>query len=192
MSIVSSSMSVSLDGFVTGPGDSRENPWGGRGAEVLHHWLLEGRTDEDHTVLQEMVDGVGAVIMGRTSFDKNEGDGGWGDGGPVGDTPCFVVTHRPPTKPVPPVYTFVNDGVESAIRLAKAVAGDKVVALHGATMPQQALELGLLDEIQIHLIPVLLGGGTRLFDVLSGPVRLERNRVVTTPWATHIRFTVVR
>jgi dihydrofolate reductase len=111
-----------------------------------------------------MLDGVGAIVMGRKGFDKNEGDGGWGDSGPVGDTPCFVVTHNKPTTSHPPVYTFVTDGVVSAIEQAKRAAGDKFVGLHGATVMQQALPLGLVDEIRVHVIPVLLGGGTPLFD----------------------------
>src|SRR5829696_1089763 len=103
-------MSVSLDGYVTGPNDSRENPFGD-GAEILHAWLGDEATDEDRTILRESTEKVGVVVMGRTSFEKNEGDGGWGDGGPLGDTPCFVVTHREPTASYPPVYSFVTDGV---------------------------------------------------------------------------------
>ncbi|MFL6123693.1 dihydrofolate reductase family protein [Actinophytocola sp.] len=191
MSRVISDMSISLDGYVTGPDDSRENPFG-TGAEGLHDWIWKRKTDEDVAILDEAVSNCGAVVMGRRSFDKNEGDGGWGEGGPVGDTPVFVVTHRPPTTPHPPVYTFVTDGVASAIEQAKAVAGGKDVGLHGATTAQQALDLGLLDEIQVHVVPVLVGGGTRLFEHFSGPVHLERTRVVGTPAATHIRFRVVR
>jgi dihydrofolate reductase len=191
MTRVISDMSMSLDGFVTGPDDSRENPFG-TGAEGLHDWIFKDRTDEDVAILDEAVDSCGAVIMGRRSFEKNEGDGGWGDGGPVGHTPVFVVTHDAPTRRYPPVFTFVTDGVESAIRQARAAAGDKDVGVHGATTAQQALNLGLLDEIQVHVVPVLLGGGTRLFDHLDGPVTLRRTRVVVTPAATHIRFDVVR
>jgi len=105
-------MSISLDGYVTGPNDSRENPFGD-GAEMLHDWMFDAATDEDRAILQAALDGAGAVVMGRTSFDKNEGDGGWGDGGPLGDTPCFVVTHHEPTRPHPPIYTFVTDGGRS-------------------------------------------------------------------------------
>ena len=86
--------------------------------------------------------------FGRKGFDKNEGDGGWGDGGPAGDTPCFVVTHHKPITAYPAVYTFVTEGVGSAIEQAKNVAGAKVVGLHGATVMQQALPLGLVDEIR--------------------------------------------
>jgi hypothetical protein len=99
--------------------------------------------------------------MGRTSFDQTEGEGGWGDGGPVGDTPCFVVTHDRPSSSYPSVFTFVTDGVASTIEQARVVAGDKVVGQHSTTVMQQALPLGLVDEIRVHVVPVLLGGGSR-------------------------------
>jgi dihydrofolate reductase len=184
-------MSASLDGYVTGPNDSREHPFGD-GAEMLHDWIFGAATDEDRAILQDMLDGVGAIVMGRTSFDKNEGEGGWGDGGPVGDTPCFVVTHHEPTRSHPPIYTFVTDGVASAIEQAKRAAGDGVVGLHGASVMQQALPLGLVDEIRVHVIGVLLGGGTPLFAALDSAIRLERTHVVATPAATHLGFRVVR
>ena len=184
-------MSMSLDGYVTGPNDSRENPFGD-GAGMLHDWLSSAATDEDRALLQEMIDGVGAVVMGRTSFDKNEGEGGWGDGGPVGEVPCFVVTHREPPATYAPVFTFVTDGVESAIEQAKAAAGEKVVGLHGATVMQQGLPLGLVDEIRVHVVPVLLGGGTPLFASLDAAIGLERTSVLATPAATHLGFRVVK
>ncbi|MDX6245898.1 MAG: hypothetical protein QOE76_3621, partial [Frankiales bacterium] len=130
MALVICDMSTSLDGYVTGPNDSRKNPFGD-GAGMLHDWMFDAATDEDRAILQEMLVGVGAIVMGRRSFDKNEGDGGWGDSGPGGDIPCFVVTHNKPTTSYPPVYTFVTDGVVSAIEQAKSAAGDKVVGLHG-------------------------------------------------------------
>lgn len=184
-------MSTSLDGYVTGPNDSRANPFGD-GAGMLHDWMFDAATDEDRALLQEALDGCGAVVMGRTSFDKNEGDGGWGDAGPIGDVPCFVVTHTRPARPHPPVFTFVTDGVVAAIEQAKRAAGDKVVGLHGATVMQQALPLGLVDEIRVHVIPVLLGAGTPLFGPLKAAVTLERAQVLVTPAATHLRFRVVR
>ncbi len=110
----------------------------------------------------------------------------------VGDTPCFVVTHREPTRSHPPIYTFVTDGVVSAIEQAKHAAGDKVVGLHGATVMQQALPLGLVDEIRVHVIPVLLGGGTPLFATLDSAISLERTQALATPAATHLGFRVVR
>jgi dihydrofolate reductase len=184
-------MSTSLDGYVTGRNDSRENPFGD-GAEMLHDWMFDAATDEDRAILQDMLDNVGAIVMGRTSFDKNEGDGGWGDSGPVGDTPCFVVTHHQPTRSHPPIYTFVTDGVVRAIEQAKHAAGDNFVGLHGASVMQQALPLGLVDEIRLHVIPILLGGGTPLFATLDSAISLERTEVLVTPAATHLGFRVVQ
>lgn len=182
-------MSVSLDGYVTGPNDSRDNPFGD-GAGMLHDWIFDAATDADRAVLQETLDRAGAVVMGRTSFDKNAGDGGWGDGGPMRDTPCFVVTHHPPAESPSPVFTFVDDGVPSAIEQARSVAGDGTVSLFGATVMQQALPLGLVDEIHVHVIDVLLGAGTPLFGALEAAVRLERTRVLATPAATHLSYRV--
>ena len=190
MALVICDMSISLDGYVTGPNDGRQNPLGDGGA-VLHDWIGDAATDKDRAMLQEMIDGCGAVVMGRKSFDQTEGEGGWGDGGPVGDIPCFVVTHNKPTASYPPVFTFVTDGVASAIEQAKQVAGEKVVGLHGATVMQQALPLGLVDEIRVHVVPVLLGGGTPLFSTLASAIRLERTSVQVTPAATHLGFRVV-
>jgi dihydrofolate reductase len=191
MALVICDMSMSLDGYVTGPNDSRENPFGD-GAGMLHDWMFDASTDQDREILQEMIDNVGAIVMGRKSFNKNEGDGGWGDAGPVGDTPCFVVTHHEPTTAYPAVFTFVTDGVASAIEQAKRAAGDKVVGLHGATVMQQALPLGLVDEIRVHVIPVLLGGGTPLFGSLDSSITLERTEALVTPAATHMSFRVIR
>src|SRR5262249_37890383 len=162
---------------------SRQNPFGD-GAQTLHSWMFDAATDDDRAILQEALDGIGAVVMGRKSFDKNEGDGGWGHGGPCGDAPCFVVTHDKPTTPHPPVFTFVTDGVVSAIEQAKNAAGDKVVGLHGATVMQQALPLGLVDEIRVHVIPILVGDGTPLFGALDSSIALERTQVLVTPAAT--------
>jgi len=191
MTSVICDMSVSLDGYVTGPHDSRENPFGD-GAGMLHDWIFAAATDEDRALLQTMLDGAGAVVMGRKSFNKNEGDGGWGDGGPVGDVPCFVVTHTRPAGSYPPVFTFVTDGVPSAIKQAKNAAGAKDVFLHGATIMQQALPLGLVDEIRVHVIPVLIGGGTPLFGKLDSSIRLERLQAHVTPAATHLAYRVIR
>jgi dihydrofolate reductase len=186
-------MSMSLDGYVTGPNDSRENPFGD-GAETLHAWLSSAATDDDRAILQATIDSVGAIVMGRTSFEKNEGDGGWGEAGPLGDTPCLVVTHNQPTTAYPPVFTFVTDGVASAIEQAKATAtaGDKIVSLFGATVMQQALPLGLVDEIRVHVTPLLIGGGTPLFSTLDSSIKLERIEAQITPAATHLAFRVLR
>ena len=183
-------MSVSLDGYVTGPNDSRDNPFGD-GADTLHAWLADAATDADRELLREYVDSVGALVMGRKSFDKNEGDGGWNDGGPLGDTPCFVLTHHPPERAHSGVFTFVTGGVAAAIGQAKAVAGDRMVSLFGATAMQQALPLGLVDEIRVHVIPLLVGSGTPLFARLDESIALERTAVLTTPAATHLTYRVV-
>jgi dihydrofolate reductase len=184
-------ISMSLDGYVTGPNDSRANPFGD-GAASLHDWMFSAATEEDRAMLHGMLDGCGAVVLGRTSFNKNEGDGGWGDGGPVGHVPCFVVTHEAPTGSFAPVFTFVTDGVASAIEQAKAVAGDKVVNLHGASVMQQGLPLGLVDEIRVHVVPILIGGGTPLFGSLDQAIRLERSSAEVTPAAVHLSYRVLK
>jgi dihydrofolate reductase len=188
MARVISDMSISLDGYVTGPNDSRENPFGD-GAGGLHDWLFKDPTEADQALLQEAVDGTGSVVMGRKSFDKCMEM--WGENGPLDGSPVFVVTHNAPTESYPSCYTFVTDGVESALKQAKDVAGDKVVGLHGATIMQQALPLGLVDEIVVHVVPVLIGGGTPLFASLDSAIALERTDAIVTPGATHLRYRVV-
>lgn len=193
MSKVISGMSMSLDGFVTGPNVNRAQQLGD-GGQVLHQWLHEP-DPRDIELLAGMREGVGSILMGRRSYDLAEGDGGWYDGGPAGQVPCFVLTHNPPapeTVRAPSVFTFVTDGIHSAVQQAKAAAGDKVVGVHGASAAQQCLAAGLMDEIQVHLAPVLLGSGTRLFDQLGGQFQLKRTNVIDTPNATHLRFTVIR
>ncbi|MFP3463973.1 dihydrofolate reductase family protein [Leifsonia sp. SIMBA_070] len=191
MGMVLTDMSVSLDGYVTGPNDSRENPFGD-GAEDLHAWLRPTASDDDRAIVQQVIETVGAIVMGRKSFEKNEGDGGWGEAGPMGDVPCFVVTHHAPDRPYPPVFTFVTDGVASAIRQAQTAAAGKDVHLFGATVMQQALPLGLVDELHLHVMPILVGGGTRLFGPLESAVALERIDARITPAATHLTFRVMR
>jgi dihydrofolate reductase len=193
MSKVISGISMSLDGFVTGPNVSREQQLGD-GGQVLHQWLHEP-DPLDSELLAEMGANVGSILMGRLSYDLAEGDGGWGDGGPAGPAPCFVLTHNAPapeTVRAPSVFTFVTDGIHSAVEQAKAAAGDKVVGVHGASAAQQCLAAGLMDEIQISLAPVLLGSGTRLFEHLGGQFQLERTNVINSSNATHLRFSVLR
>jgi dihydrofolate reductase len=193
MSKVISGISMSLDGFVTGPNITREQQLGD-GGQVLHRWLHEP-DPRDAELLAGMRSNLGSILMGRRSYDLAEGDGGWGDGGPAGKAPCFVLTHNPPapeTVRAPTVFTFVTDGIHSAVEQAKAAAGGKVVAVHGASAAQQCLAAGLMDEIQIHLAPVLLGSGTRLFEHLGGQFQLRRTKVVETPNVTHLRFRVIR
>lgn len=192
MGKVISGISMSLDGFVTGPNVTREQQLGD-GGNILHRWL-HNPDPRDSALMAEMGEHVGSILMGRRSYDLAEGDGGWGDAGPAGPMPCFVLTHNPPapeTVRAPSVFTFVTDGINSAVEQAKAAAGDKVVGVHGASATQQCLAAGLMDEIQIHLAPLLLGSGTRLFEHLGGQVQLERTNVIETPNATHLRFRVV-
>lgn len=190
ISTVICDISTSLDGYVTGPNDSRDNPFGD-GAGGLHDWMTSDATPEDLEVLNAHVERIGAVVMGRVGFEKNEGDGGWGHGGPIGDVPCFVVTHHPPDRPVAPVFTFVTDGVAAALTRASEIADGAVVHLHGTNVMQQALPLGLVHEIHLHVVPVLLGGGTPLFADLPAAIGLERTDVTVTPAATHLTYCVI-
>ncbi|MQA81610.1 MAG: riboflavin biosynthesis protein RibD [Streptosporangiales bacterium] len=193
MSKVISGISMSLDGFVTGPNVTRAQQLGD-GGEVLHQWLYEP-DPRDTELLAEMGEDLGSILMGRLSYDLAEGDGGWGDGGPGGPAPCFVLTHNPPapeTVRAPSVFTFVTDGIHHAVEQAKAAAGDKVVGVHGASAAQQCLAAGLLDEIQVSLAPVLLDSGTRLFEHLGGQFQLECTKAIDSPNATHLRFRVIR
>lgn len=195
MARVIADLSMSLDGYVAAPHATRDQPLG-EGGRRLHDWRYEGRTARDAEVLDELVRRIGAVVLGRRSYDLWEGEGGWGDAGPWGLTPCFVLTHRvpgPEDVAAPAVFTFVTDGVDTAVAQARAAAGERDVSLHGASVTRQALARGLVDEIGVHLVPVLLGGGVRLFQELTGgPVELTRTSVITTPAATHLRFRVVR
>lgn len=193
MGKVISGIAMSLDGFVTGPNVTRAQQLG-EGGDVLHRWVHEPDS-RDSELLNAMAANVGSILMGRRSYDLAEGDGGWGDGGPAGQAPCFVLTHNPPapeTVRAPSVFIFVTDGIDSAVEQAKAAAGDKVVGVHGASAAQQCLAAGLLDEIQLQLVPVLLGSGTRLFDHLGGQFQLECIDVIDSTTATHLRYRVVR
>jgi dihydrofolate reductase len=191
MTYIASAVSMSLDGFVTAPGTSRENPLGVGGGR-LFRWLRQPMNTRDADFLGSMIENCGALIMGRRSYDTFAGS----PTGPLGTTPCFVLTHLPPEPEEVAgsgVFTFVTGGIESAVAQAARVAGEKVVALHGATPLQQALRAGLVDEITIHLVPVLLGGGVRLFDRLAGlRVELERFQIIESPDVTHLRFRVVK
>ena len=162
----------------------------------------EGETNADDQVVAEHVGRLGATIMGRRMFSNGEGpweddpkaDGWWGDEPPFRH-PVFVLTHHerePVVKEGGTTFTFVTDGIESALDQARAAAGDKDVAIAGgADVAQQYLRAGLLDELQIHVAPRLLGGGTRLFEDVSAPVELTR--VVESPaGVSHLRYRVVR
>jgi dihydrofolate reductase len=188
-------MSMSLDGYIAGSNDETDNP-GGDGDAVgrLHEWGLTPDRAGHRTVgpagqLNDEYNATGAVLAGRRTAEQVDHWGGNHHGVPI-----FVVSHRPPGPSVAnyPLVTYVTDGIASAMAQAKAAAGDRDVLVHGAYTAQRALEAGVLDELQIHLIPVLLGGGRRLFDLLSSRVELEIVRVIDTAEATHIRYRVRR
>jgi dihydrofolate reductase len=205
MSKVVLELSMSLDGFIAGPNDGPDNGLGDGGG-ALFKWYSSGDTDfplpgtdmvfkisrASAEFLRPSWLNIGASVIGRRTFDIAHG---WGGNPPGGaDQSHFVVTHTAPQEWVKPgsPFTFVTDGVESAVEKAKEAAGDKNVDLIGASIAQQCLKAGLLDEIQIDLAPVLLGGGVRLFDHLGGPIALERLTVVEGVEVTHLRYRVVK
>jgi dihydrofolate reductase len=215
MSKVVLDISTSLDGFVAGPNPTLEQPLG-EGGERLHDWVVVlaswrerhghtgGERNVDDEVMKEAVASQGSILMGRRMFSGGDGpwesdpnaDGWWGDTPPF-HAPVFVVTHHerePVAKEGGTTYTFVTDGIEAAVDQARAAAGDADVAVvGGASIAQQVLRAGLLDEMQIHVAPILLGGGTRLLDGLEGvDVELECTRVVESPAVTHLRYRVVK
>src|SRR3981081_1392675 len=188
-------MSMSLDGYIAGPGDDPDNP-GGDGFMRLHEWYGYG---PDGVLVQkpgaaqdfhEETGATGALVAGRRTVEQVDHWGGDNHGG----VPIFVPSHRPPGPSVAnyPLVTYVTDGIESAMKQAKAAAGDRNVAVHGAYTAQRALEAGVLDELQIHQIPVLFGAGRRLLDILPSRIELEIVGVIDTPEATHIRYRVRR
>ena len=192
MSKVIFDISMSLDGFVTASNVRPEEPMGD-GGQRLHEWAF-GEDERNRELLAEAVNFVGAVIAGRRTYALSVP--WWGADGPTGPArvPVFVVTHAEPEEvPEEGVYTFVTDGIESALEQAKMAAGEKDVAvMGGAEMGQQYIGAGLVDEISIHLVPVLLGGGTRMFEHFgSEHIQLESAGVIETPEATHLRFRVV-
>jgi dihydrofolate reductase len=166
----------------------------GDGGERLHEWAFGG-DPRDREVLTGGVTSIGAVIAGRRTYDDSVP--WWGADGPTGPArvPVFVISHDvPEDTPEGGVYTFVTGGIERALEQAKATAGEKgVTVMGGADTGQQYLRAGLLDELSIHLIPVLFGSGTRMFDHLDGRhVELEPGETIQTPAATHLRYRVVR
>jgi dihydrofolate reductase len=195
MGKVTADQSMSLDGFSAGPNVRVGNPLGD-GGERLHEWMSwdgDG-TGRGAEVRDELFRISGAMVMGRRMFDL--GVEPWGDNPPF-HMPVFVVTHDasdPLAREGGTTYTFVTDGIERAVALAKAAAGDKDVAvLGGATTIRQFIEAGLLDELRIHLAPVLLGDGTRLFDRVGAErVQLESTSVIDAPGATHLTFRISR
>lgn len=186
MAIVEVDISMSLDGFVTGPNLS-EHPGLGQGGEILHAWLQESGGKR---LLGEAFASAGAVVTSRAVFDLT---GGWGEDG-FYQMPVFVLTHRPhePLVKGQTSFTFVTEGIELAIAQAAAAAGDKKVhVMGGAGVIQQALNAGVVDQLWLHVAPVLLGAGTPLFQHLGRPVQLEQLESVESPFATHLRFRVL-
>jgi dihydrofolate reductase len=203
MGKVAADITISLDGYITGPNDEPGQGLGERG-ECLHNWVM-GRPwryddkarrfaplDVDRKVLEQAMGSTGAGIIGRRMFDVTGGWGGNPPGGP--NARYFVLTHSVPSQwsgPDSP-FTFVTDGIHSALAQARAAAGDKDVGIGGgANVIQQYLAAGLVDELRLHIAPVLLGSGKRLFDDIGDQtIELDRTSVIESPFATHMIFTV--
>ena len=189
MSISVLFMSVSVDGYIADPDDFL----GGDDGHRLHNWFAPGGESTELSgpvteVMEELRTQAGAVIAGRRTAELMDH---WG--GDHAGLPIFVPSHRPPGPAARwgyPKVTYVTDGIESAMAQAKAAAGDRNVHMVGAYTGQRAIAAGVLDELQLHLVPVLLGRGRRLFDELPSHVELEVVRVIDTPDATHIRYRV--
>jgi dihydrofolate reductase len=185
--------SMSLDGFMTGANRTADQPLGD-GGERLHDWAIQP-DEQNLAYLTGAIEALGAVITGRTNYEDSIR--WWGANGPTGPArrPVFVVTHRAPAdSPAGGVYTFVTGGIEAALKQARAAAGEKnVCVMGGANVGQQYIAAGLIDEIVIHLAPVVFGSGTRMFEHLgSAHIQLESTEVIHTPAATHLHFRVVR
>ena len=204
MGKVTTGLSMSLDGFIAGPNDGPGSPLGD-GGERLFAWYAGGDTEyrlpgtemvfmvspQSAQLLGEAHTNMGAFVTGRRTFDISNG---WGGSPPLG-VPTFVVTHTVSREWVyeGSLFTFVTDGVESAVEQAKAAAGGKDVAVGAASIAQQCIKARLLDQIHVDLVPVLLGGGVRLFEHLgAGPIELEHTEVVEGAGVTHLTFRVVK
>jgi dihydrofolate reductase len=206
-------ITMTLDGYVAGPNQSVDNPLG-EGADHIHDWALNtrswreshsiagGETGTNDNVMHEAIANIGATIMGRNMFGGGPGPwddswkGWWGDNPPF-HGPVFIVTHHarePLTMEGGTTFTFVTDGIESALAQARQAAGDKDVSLGGgASVAQQYLAAGLIDEMEIHLVPLFLGGGVRLFDSLGNAgLQLEPIRTIGAPGVTHLKYRIVR
>ena len=209
---VTFSISVSIDGYVAGPNQSPENPLG-EGGEQLHDWAYDlrwfqeihgregGEVNADDEILKEVFAALGAMIMGRGMFGGGPGpwdeswNGWWGDDPPF-RRPVFVLTHHarePLSFENGTTFTFVTDGIDSALEQARAAAGEKDVQVAGGAQAiQQYLAGGYVDEFQLHVVPILLGGGERLFERAPAAPGVEIERVVASPRVTHLRYRVVR
>jgi len=186
-------MSLSLDGYIAGPGVSPGSPMG-RGGERLHEWMFTGKSAaESQSFETDHFSGVGALIMGRRMADV--GIGPWGDE-PTFHAPCFVVTHRPAETIIKrggTSYMFVTEGIQVALQKAQQAAQAKDVLVNGGgDIGSQCLNSGVVDEIRLHLVPVVLGAGTRLFDGVRSDVRLVPSTATSSPRATHLIYAVER
>ncbi len=212
MSKVRAHISISLDGYVAGPNQSEENPLG-TGGEQLHDWVtrlkawrephgMEGGEDNvSSAIVQEEKDNVGAEIMGRGMFGPPEGgpwdeswQGWWGEDPPF-HKPVFVLTHheREPLTLSDTTFTFVTEGIESALAQATEAADGKDVFIGGgADIINQCLAAGVVDELELHVVPILLGSGSRLFEGIGPDLKLEQLRAVEAPGVTHLKYRVVR
>jgi dihydrofolate reductase len=202
MAKVLTALAISVDGYIAGPDDSTEQPLGINGSR-LFDWFFQGDTPSKFYRQFQMsassaqffdafTSRCGAIITGRRTYDLVNG---WSGTGPLPGTPLFVLTHREPEeRPVgDPPYVYVTDGIESAVQQAMSAAQGKDVGVMGSAGVQQCLRAGLLDEIHLHLVPVLLGSGVRLFDHL-GPDHIELKciGVVDAPGVTHVSYRVQR
>ena len=198
--------SMSLDGYITGPNPGPDNPLG-EGGDRIFAWMMADQTEDsdpgDQSMLSEAWDELfddvfettGAVIMGKRMFEIIYGPNGWvAPDGTVFPWPVFVLTHEgrePETRGITR-FTFVNDGPERALELARSVAGDKNIGIAGGNTCQQFVAAGLVDEIRIHLVPVFLGGGVRLFDHLGAAGRLDVADVQAGNGVTHLTYRLPR
>jgi len=213
MSKVRVHIAISADGYVAGPNQSNEDPLG-EGGEQIHDWMLAlkawrephgregGEVNISSSVLEEANDNIGAEIMGRGKFGPAGGgpwpdepwEGWWGEDPPF-HKPVFVVTHheREPLTLTDTTFTFITDGIESALEQAKEAAGEQDVYIGGgASIINQYLAAGLVDEIEVHVSPLILGGGERLFDGVGPDLKLEQLRAVEAPGVAHLKYRVVK
>lgn len=181
---------MSLDGFTAGVNPSREQPLGYNGHR-LHEWMFGDKTDRDTQVLDEITASSGAVILGKRTY-ADAIDDAWGGVSPF-IAPALVLAHEVPARRAEG-FTFVTDGIESALTQARTIAqGKNVWVMGGANTIQQYLRAGLIDELQINLVPLLLGRGVRLFDQPGSElIELESTRVIESTRVTHLRFRVVK
>ncbi|MUK88607.1 dihydrofolate reductase [Ornithinibacillus sp. L9] len=205
MGVVTFDISISLDGYVAGPNDGPKVPLGENG-ERIHQWIYElaswreqhglagGKANSDSDVIGESSENVGAIVMGRRMY--NNGERYWGDNPPF-YKPVYVLTHEPKEKIVKEggtTFYFSSEGIESALNQAKRDAGSKDVSIAGgANVIQQYIKAGLIDEFQVHIVPVLLGDGIRLFDFIgSKQIELEKTRVIDSPSVTHLKYRIIK